>query len=186
MSQMFKLSIYLPLFCLLSFTLISYPYKNARFYLSTELEVLDGDTVKILQTGEKIRLYGIDAPELSQKSFDGKAVGEYSKNHLAKLIGDSSVKIQAFGIGYYGRTIGLLFNEQKKNSINFHMIKDGYAIILIGIKYRSSQQKRQWNQGFISAFRLRQGLWKTQGFYSPKTYRKKVRALNREGIYIKL
>jgi endonuclease YncB( thermonuclease family) len=55
--------------------------------------VTDGDSLVV--QGERIRLFGIDAPELSQVCAGGWRAGEESKRALARIIGETLVDCQA-------------------------------------------------------------------------------------------
>ncbi len=81
--------------------------------------VLDGDTIEINK--KRIRLWGIDAPEVSQKSFEGKEIGLISKAFLSQLIEGKEIKVVITHRGYYGRMIGKIYVGKK--FINFEMIK---------------------------------------------------------------
>ncbi|MEH1010951.1 thermonuclease family protein [Campylobacter concisus] len=67
----------------------------------------------------KIRLYGIDAPELKQP------FGKASKRHLIDLISNKSLNINEKGKDKYGRTLAVLYNGDQ--DINAQMVIDGYA-----------------------------------------------------------
>ncbi|MBU7018363.1 MAG: thermonuclease family protein, partial [Theionarchaea archaeon] len=82
--------------------------------------VIDGDTFK-LETGETVRLIGIDAPELSQPG------GEKSREYLAHLILNKGVTLEK---GYedrdkYSRLLRFVYIDDL--CINEEMIKQGYA-----------------------------------------------------------
>ncbi|MBU7047759.1 MAG: thermonuclease family protein [Theionarchaea archaeon] len=82
--------------------------------------VIDGDTFK-LETGETVRLIGIDAPELSQPG------GEESREYLAHLILNKGVTLEK---GYedrdkYSRLLRFVYIDDV--CINEEMIKQGYA-----------------------------------------------------------
>ena len=47
-------------------------------------KVLDGDTIVV--NNQKIRLFGIDAPELDQKSSDGITIGKKATQYLRSRI----------------------------------------------------------------------------------------------------
>ncbi|MBR8461593.1 thermonuclease family protein [Campylobacter sp. faydin G-105] len=86
------------------------------------IKVIDGDTINILTKENevvKIRLFGIDAPELKEKG------GKRSKRHLNRLIGDKKVKVQTHGYDKYRRVLGVIYF--KNTDINGKMITDGYA-----------------------------------------------------------
>ena len=51
--------------------------------------VVDGDTLRV--AGERVRLFGIDAPEIGQPCRDGGDCGAQSKAHLEALIGGRDV-----------------------------------------------------------------------------------------------
>jgi micrococcal nuclease len=99
-------------------------------------EVHDGDTVSIkvksfagfpLKT-ERVRLIGIDAPELKQDPWGRKA-----KKHLKKLLSESdwvvNVEFDVDQRDQYGRLLGYLWNRRSKTLINEKMIEDGYAVL---------------------------------------------------------
>src|SRR5512135_3072522 len=103
-------------------------------YLVTDVH--DGDTVSIkvksfagfpLQI-ERVRLIGIDAPELGRDPWGRKA-----KKHLKKLISESdwvvNVEFDVEQSDKYGRLLGYLWNRRKGALINEQMIEDGYAVL---------------------------------------------------------
>ena len=46
--------------------------------------VIDGDTI-VLDNGEKVRLIGVDAPEITHENIPAQRFGEEAKNFLRKL-----------------------------------------------------------------------------------------------------
>ena len=85
------------------------------------IRVSDGDTILIQSGSQKIRvrMYGIDAPELKQK------YGEESKKYLEKRIMDKNVDIKVINQDQYGRKVGKVFYKNK--DINLEMIETGNA-----------------------------------------------------------
>jgi micrococcal nuclease len=63
--------------------------------------ISDGDTITVMHDGraEKIRLYGIDAPE------KGQAFGNRAKQFVAALAFGKKVKVEARDQDRYGRTV---------------------------------------------------------------------------------
>ena len=175
---MCKYIIFSPLILIFCFIFLDRPQRYRLIIASKQVEVIDGDTIRIRPNGLKVRLFGIDAPELSQLSFDKKPIGLYAKTFLTNLVGEKPIEIEITGKGYYGRSIGLIYNKGRKTSFNYLMVSQGYSVLFSRSRYSSRRQKRIWQDAFSYAYINRLGLWKTKGFYSPKTYRKKVRALN--------
>ncbi|MDI6801218.1 MAG: thermonuclease family protein [Thermodesulfovibrionales bacterium] len=95
-------------------------------------KVHDGNTVSIrisrlsLKT-ERVRLIGMDAPELGQEPW-----GRRAKRHLKKLISDSDwivrIELDINERDKYGRLLAYLWTDDKK-LINERMIEDGYAVL---------------------------------------------------------
>lgn len=85
------------------------------------VSVHDGDTITILVEKEqvKIRLFGIDAPELKQPC------GKKSKQFLSNLIAGQIVEVEKNGNDRYGRTIGTV--SLNGEDINAQMVENGYA-----------------------------------------------------------
>lgn len=123
------------------------------------LYVIDGDTViaRLHKKRIKIRLFGIDAPESTQK------YGQASKRYLQKLVAKSSVKLVIKDRDKYGRYLGVL--HKNGNDINRLMVKAGAAwAYKFYTKAYVSEEKR--------ARRLRLGLWKQKNPMNPYKYRK--------------
>ncbi len=74
---------------------------HQRKFISTQVHVIDGDTIVL---GElRIRLQGIDAPELSQKCRDKQSMqlykcGEVAKEYLIKLVTMQQVECTDEGV----------------------------------------------------------------------------------------
>lgn len=86
------------------------------------VKVHDGDTIHVLQADnvrEKIRLSGIDTPEL------GQPYGKAARRYLASFIAGKQVIIEWDKKDRYGRIVGkVLFDG---SDINLELVKAGYA-----------------------------------------------------------
>jgi len=67
--------------------------------------VIDGDTV-VADSGERIRIRGIDAAELTSDDATELSEAEEAKEALRSLTERRLVEVRRFGIDKYGRTIG--------------------------------------------------------------------------------
>jgi micrococcal nuclease len=110
--------------------------------------VIDGDTFK-LETGETVRLIGIDAPELSQPG------GEESRQYLTRLILNKGVTLET---GYedrdkYNRLLRFVYIEGV--CINEEMIRQGYA----EARYIPDSIREYYIQLEMEAEIAKAGLW---------------------------
>lgn len=83
----------------------------------TLIHAIDGDTVEI-ETGEKIRLKGINAPE------KGELLSEESKQILANLE-NKTIHLENHGKDRYGRILGYIYFKDR--NINIFLIEKGLA-----------------------------------------------------------
>lgn len=85
--------------------------------LSTlQVRAVDGDTIRV--GGERIRLRGIDTPEMSE--LDGPA----AKRRLEELLRNGPIRIVAHGRDIYNRLLADVFvNEQ---NVAETLIQEGY------------------------------------------------------------
>jgi micrococcal nuclease len=85
--------------------------------------VKDGDTVVVLDDSNhpvKVRLQGIDAPELKQP------YGREAKKYAASLVYGQTVTVREAGTDRYGRTLGDLILPDGR-SMQEEMLRAGYA-----------------------------------------------------------
>ena len=94
-------------------------------------KVYDGDTV-LLEDGRKIRLLGINAPEVQHKDKMADTGGEDAKVWLINKLQNARVRLESDSekTDKYGRTLAHLFTE-KKEHINLSLVKTGLATISI-------------------------------------------------------
>ncbi|EIJ6626548.1 thermonuclease family protein [Campylobacter upsaliensis] len=130
--------------------------------------VIDGDTIELLAKTSKtnpynhiaklkIRLYGIDAPELKQ------AYGKEAKEFLSALVLKQEVSLIIENKDKYDRFVGTLF--LKGQDINKEMVKNGYAHA-----YESFSKKYLAEQADAKMFKL--GLWQDEKAVKPSEFRK--------------
>ena len=127
--------------------------------------VIDGDTIQIISPKKKlqhVRLYGIDAPELGQKS------GVASSRYLSNRIENKRVHIVLHGTDYYGRLLGEIYDNNGQN-INKEMVQFGLAWV-----YRRAVQNAQWLKLDRTAKKKRVGLWRGHFPTPPWQYRKQT------------
>lgn len=110
--------------------------------LATSARVVDGDSLAIGQ--RRLRLVGIDAPELEQTCLrDGRAVqcGLLAKQHLAGLIAATDISCADHGSDKHGRQLavcriaanaepvhGALVKAGQQATLNAQMVHDGWAV----------------------------------------------------------
>ena len=138
-------------------------------------KVIDGDTVHI--NNFKIRLEGIDAPEMRQKCkkeflkisstigfifYKDYNCGEVSKKKLKDKIKESEIKCISSSKDRYKRHIATCFKGQ--TNLNQWMVRNGYAIA-----YRRYNKKYIPDEDFAKENKL--GLWKGK-FMKPEKWRK--------------
>ena len=127
-------------------------------------KVIDGDTIHIGKN--KIRLHGIDAPEIKQKCFflDNEwNCGEESKVNLINLINLKKINCKIIDKDKYDRYIA----ECYINTININkwMVKNGWALA-----YKYYSKKYLSEEKYAKNNKL--GIWKGE-FQNPWDYRKK-------------
>lgn len=89
--------------------------------------VHDGDTVTCIDDAnrpQKIRLVGIDAPELDQP------FGRESRAALAAKLGGGRVRVEGNSRDQHGRLLGTLWVEDR--DVNRELVADGWAWVFAG------------------------------------------------------
>ena len=113
-------------------------------YKAICIAVYDGDTITVdIDLGfgiwmkkQKIRLYGINAPELRGGTIETKAAGRASRDRLRELILDKEIRIKTHKEdkkGKYGRWLGWAFLKPRDTglrilSVNERLVAEGHAV----------------------------------------------------------
>jgi len=94
-------------------------------------KVYDGDTVK-LEDGRKIRLLGINTPEVQHRNQATEAGGETAKRWLTDKLKNQKVRLvtDVEQTDKYNRTLAYLFTENKEH-INVQLVEMGLAAVNI-------------------------------------------------------
>ena len=133
------------------------------------IKTSDGDTITVLQDKQqiKVRLFGIDAPELKQP------YGKKSKQFLANLI--AGEEVEESGKDRYKRTIGTIYLNGA--DINAQMVANGYAWAYRKFSKKYTPQESQAKKQGLGLWRDKEPIppweWRklcfkvTQNYYSP-------------------
>ena len=137
--------------------------------------IVDGDTVHIREY--KIRLEGIDAPEIRQKCkkerlkissiigfifYKNYNCGEVSKENLEAKVNKSKIKCISSSKDKYKRYLAKCFKE--KINLNRWMVRNGHAVA-----YRRYSKEYIPDEDFAKENKL--GLWQGK-FLDPEKWRK--------------
>ena len=124
------------------------------------VSIHDGDTITVLQNKQqiKVRLFGIDAPELKQP------YGKKSKQFLANLIAGKVVEVEPKGKDRYKRTLGII--HHKGQDINAQMVLNGYAWAYVKYSRIYVDQEK-------TARENKRGLWQSSNPTPPWEWRKR-------------
>ncbi len=122
--------------------------------------IIDGDTLRL--NGKRIRIVGIDAPEMNQTCTDPSgrrwACGRVATQRLHALIAGGPVECAAKGRGYYGRTLA----RCSVNGVDLGgaMVREGYAVNYGGYLLAEAEARLQ-----------QRGLW-AGDFERPRDWRR--------------
>lgn len=127
---------------------------NQSFAIATKVtRIIDGDTFEI-ETGERVRLIGINTPEMSD------IFGVEAKNHLATLIEGKSVELLtdqiSNNVDRYNRLLRYIVIDGQ--DINKKMILDGYAFAYL--KFHFDREKEiEYKEAQLNATKNNKGIW---------------------------
>jgi endonuclease YncB( thermonuclease family) len=135
---------------------------GAQITLSGTGWVKDGDSLMVGDT--EVRLFGVDAPELSQtcqRGGEAWACGRAAAEELGKLIAGQQVRCQSMGSDQYQRVLGRC--TASSIDINRLLVSRGYAVAF-----------RRYSSDYVSAEESakanKRGLW-AGSFQMPSEYR---------------
>jgi len=120
--------------------------------------VHDGDTLR-LEGGQRVRLWGIDAPELKQ------AYGVQARDHLAHLVEGRAVVLQPHGEDRYGRLLAVVVVAGR--SVNEDLLSAGLAWWFK--KYTPGEVRYEQLEARARARRV--GLWAQRSPEAPWDFR---------------
>lgn len=97
----------------------------------TVSKVFDGDTL-LLQNGLKVRLLGINAPEVEGRHKPAEPGGDAAKTGLTEILAEEKIRLQPDleKKDKYGRTLAHVFAHDGKH-INLELVKRGLATVSI-------------------------------------------------------
>ena len=119
----FAIKIFKKFFFIVALFSSSFVYAaDIDYPIAEVVEIVDGDTIRLKLSNKKlvkVRLAGIDAPELDQ------VYGNFSKTYLEKFLSRKRVEFIDLGDDYYGRMLAILFYNEIE--INLHLVRSGNA-----------------------------------------------------------
>lgn len=130
------------------------------------VKVYDGDTITLeKENGEtaRVRLYGIDAPELAQ------SYGHEAQADLHALLFGKQVQILVMSLDMYGRTVAVVYLGHM--DVNRAMVEAGNAWC-----YRQYYQGTEYLQAEETARTVGIGLWSYPDPEAPWEYRRRRKA----------
>ncbi len=119
---------------------------NLYHYKAEVISVYDGDTVTLMIdqgmkhfARVKVRLVGINTPEIRTTDLEEKERGYKAKNFLKDLIEGKTVVVHTVKKGKFGRWLGVLWLYEEDmtelgQSLNDLMIQEGHAVAYDGGK----------------------------------------------------
>jgi micrococcal nuclease len=127
--------------------------------------VYDGDTVRIrLSDGqeEKVRLIGLDAPELDDKRAQVHFMAEMAKRAAYLALGRRRVRLEYDWQlrDKYGRLLAFIWTD-KAGLVNEALIREGFAAVMTAFPFRKDYQDR-FRAAERSARAEGKGLWRRE------------------------
>ena len=142
---------------------------NAEVLVGKVVAVSDGDTITVLdknKTKHKVRLMGIDAPEIRQE------FGAQSKLALSNHIYQKEVNVNYKKFDKYKRIVGKVNLE--KQDVSLVMIELGMASHYKDYEKEQSKADRDlYRQAELKSRQAKIGLWQDENAIEPSAFRHK-------------
>lgn len=107
--------------------------KDQYIFNATVVHVVDGDTVDVvvdlgfqISYDVRLRLYGIDTPELRSSDAQERADAQVAKRRVAELLLDRKVTLETFKTDKYGRYLSVIYLDNA--NINEQLLTEGLAV----------------------------------------------------------
>jgi micrococcal nuclease len=151
-SFLIGLALYVPLF------VITTPDNSAAQTWHTVRWVNDGDTI-VLNTGQRVRYIGINAPEIDHEGQKAQPYGYPAKSFNKDLVMSKKIRLEFGAERYdrYGRTLAHVF-LQDGTYVNRLLLQAGFAYYLYrkpNVQYDKILQTAQQE-----AMEMKKGLWR--------------------------
>jgi len=133
--------------------------KSIRSINAVIERVVDGDTV-VLDSGEKVRLLGINAPELHHPDYPVQKYGQEAKDYLKNRVEGKKCRLEYSILDQYdkyNRLLALIYLDGAL--INGELVKKGLAFATPN-KYISKTREFLVIENIAKKFKL--GLWETE------------------------
>ncbi len=143
--------------------------KEQRFKV---VRIYDGDTIQVKGLGLvfKIRMVGIDAPEIGYDGQQSQPFSYKAKTYLTTLLENKNIRLKSYGTGGYNRQLAEVFINNE--NINIKMTQAGLAEVYTG-KHPKHLDSQRYLDAQAAAKRAGTGIWAQGNAYkSPKTWRK--------------
>ena len=143
----------------------------------------DGDTCRVhddKNQEKKVRLVGIDAPEVAKKKgrhpgrkeLHGQPLGLAAKEKLNTMLKGKQVQLHEFGTDIYKRELAEIYLERL--NVNVKMVEDGFAEVYRG-KPPQGLHLESYQRAEQQAKAAKRGIWSIEDYESPKAFRSKNR-----------
>ena len=132
--------------------------------------IADGDTIIVERIGGqkvRIRLYGVDCPELDQP------YGKEAKNFLESFLVNSTVAIEDVEIDRFGRLVALVYLGDGP-TMQETLLEEGLAWVYP--KYCKRAECLSWQKQEETARKLQRGLWESPDSVPPWVWRNRKKS----------
>lgn len=144
------------------------PENTFPVWLVTVVRVSDGDSLIVVDSGQqksRIRVYGIDCPEINQ------AGGKDAREYLADILLNAAVAIETVERDRYGRTVAFVYKggravEELLLEKGLAWVYDKYCLLPVCDRYREIEHTSR---------ELKIGLWASPDPVAPWEWRKRQR-----------
>ena len=136
------------------------------------VKIYDGDSFAAIghDIEIKVRLMGIDAPEMGNEGAPGQPCSQEAKEHLTDLVYGKMVDVKGYGVDGDNRVLGVVFLDGK--NVNLEMVKAGLAEVYRG-KIRKDFYLLPYTAAERQARTMQKGIWSMGTIYvSPRVWRK--------------
>lgn len=129
------------------------------------VRIADGDTITVRAPrghDEKIRLMGIDAPEMNYGKGRPDCAAREATRALDLLIGNHPLRLERFGKDTYGRTLAYVWVDSPngpsaKTTVNEWLLREGHAELF---RIARHPQRAAFERAQRQAKTAKKGMWR--------------------------